>query len=234
MNKDTMHFDTCIRNGTVVTASERFRADIGIRGERILGVGCDLRRDDRDIDASGLMVLPGGVAANCSIEERAFRGALLADDFDSATLAAACGGTTTIMPFVNRLAGASMRESVEDYAARARARSRIDYAFHMILGQASIASIGEELPGLMDDGYLSIKGFMNYAGYMLDDERILEVMETTRRHGGITMVHAENGHCVHWLSDRLERAQGRSAALFAAALRSARPHAAAHPALHPA
>jgi dihydropyrimidinase len=226
-----MHFDTCIRNGTVVTASERFRADIGIRGERILAIGRDLPGADKDVDASGLLVLPGGVDAHCHIEEPAFQGALLADDFDSATLAAACGGTTTIMPFVNRLEGASMRESVEDYSARARARSRIDYAFHIILGQASIASIGEELPGLMDDGYLSIKVFMNYAGYMLDDERILEVMDTTRRHGGLTMVHAENGHCVHWLSDRLERSQGGSLALFSASSPSAVEREATHRAI---
>jgi dihydropyrimidinase len=121
------------------------------------------------------------------------------------------------MPFVNRLDGATMRESVEDYAARARARSRIDYAFHMIFGQSSIASIADELPGLMDEGYLSVKVFMNYQGYMLDDERILEVMQTTRRHGGLTLVHAENGHCVHWLSDRLMHSHGTGLDLFAAA-----------------
>ena len=226
-----MHFDTCIRNGTVVTASERFRADVGIADGRVLAVGRDLPAADKDVDASGLMVLPGGVDAHCHIEEPAFQGAFLADDFDSATLAAACGGTTTIMPFVNRLEGASMRESAEDYSARAHARSRIDFAFHIILGQASIASIGEELPGLMDDGYLSIKVFMNYAGYMLDDERILEVMETTRRHGGLTMVHAENGHCAHWLSDRLERSRGSSLAVFAASSPSAVEREATHRAI---
>jgi dihydropyrimidinase len=226
-----MHFDTCIRNGTVVTASERFQADIGIQGGRVLAVGRDLPGADKDVDASGLFVLPGGVDAHCHIEEPPFQGALLADDFDSATRAAACGGTTTIMPFVNRLEGASMRESAEDYSARASARSRIDYAFHMILGQASIASIGEELPSLMDDGYLSIKVFMNYAGYMLDDGRIIEVMETTRRHGGLTMVHAENGHCVHWLSDQLERSQGSDLAGFAASSPSAVEREATHRAI---
>jgi dihydropyrimidinase len=231
MSKDTMHFDICIRNGTVVTASERFQADIGILGERILAIGRDLPRADREVDASGLLVLPGGVDAHCHIEEPPFQGALLADDFDSATRAAACGGTTTIMPFVNRLEGASMRQSVEDYAARAQARSRIDYAFHIILGEASIASIGEELPGLMEEGYLSIKVFMNYAGYMLDDQRILEVMETTRRHGGITLVHAENGHCVHWLSDRLERSQDTRLAVFAASSPSAVEREATHRAI---
>jgi dihydropyrimidinase len=226
-----MYFNTCIRNGTVVTASERFEADIGIRDGRILAIGRDLPRADQDVDASGLMVLPGGVDAHCHIEEPAYLGALLADDFDSATRAAACGGTTTIMPFVNRLDGASMRESAEDYSARARARSRIDYAFHMIFGQSSIGSIGTELPALMDDGYLSVKVFMSYSGYMLDDERILQVMETTRRHGGLTLVHAENGHCVHWLSDRLERSEGGSLALFAASAPTAVEREATHRAI---
>lgn len=211
------HFDLCIRGGTLITASERFAADIGIRDGRILMVGRELGRADRDIDATGLLVMPGGVDAHCHIEEPAYQGALLADDFDSATLAAACGGTTTIMPFVNRLPGASMRESAEDYSARAAARARIDYAFHMIFGESSIASIKEELPALMQEGYLSVKVFMSYRGFMLDDDRILDVMDTTRRHGGLTMVHAENGHCVHWLSEKLGRAHDGSLAVFGSA-----------------
>jgi dihydropyrimidinase len=209
-------YSLCIRNGTVVTASERFRADIGIRDERIVAVGTDLPKADEDVDATGLLVLPGGVDAHCHIEEPAYKGAMLADDFDSASRAAACGGTTTIMPFVNHLEGATMRESADDYAERAQARSRVDYAFHMIFGESSIGSIAAELPRLMNDGYLSVKVFMNYQGYMLDDERILQVMETTRRHGGVTMVHAENGHCVHWLSDRLAHSHGGGLGVFAA------------------
>jgi dihydropyrimidinase len=210
-----MHFDLCIRDGTLVTASERCSADLGIRDGRILAIGRDLPRADREVDAGGLLVLPGGVDAHCHIEEPAYRGALLADDFDSATRAAACGGTTTIMSFVNRLEGASMRESAEDYAARARARARIDYAFHMILGESSVDSIEHELPALMEEGYLSVKVYMSYPGYMLDDERILQVMETTRRHGGITMVHAENGHCIHWLTGQVGHSHGHGLAGFA-------------------
>jgi dihydropyrimidinase len=211
-----MHFDTCVRNGTLVTASERFVADLGIHDGRIAAVGRDLPAADQDIDATGLLVMPGGVDAHCHIEEPDFQSAKLADDFASATLAAACGGTTTIIPFVNLLPRATMRESVEDYAARARARARIDYAFHILLGQASAATLGQDLHALMQDGYLSVKVFMNYPGYMLDDEHILDVMEITRHYGGVAMVHAENGHCVHWLSDRLERSSGSTLRNFAA------------------
>jgi len=210
-----MHFDLCIRNGTLVSAAERCSADLGIRDGRILAIGRDLPSADREIDADGLLVLPGGVDAHCHIEEPAYQGALLADDFDSATRAAACGGTTTIMPFVNRLAGASMRESTEDYAARASARARIDYAFHMIFAESSVDSIEHELPALMQAGHLSVKVYMSYPGYMLDDERILQVMEITRRHGGVTMVHAENGHCIHWLTGQVGHAHGHGLAGFA-------------------
>jgi dihydropyrimidinase len=216
MSVTNPHFDLCIRGGTVITGSDRFQGDIGIREGRIAMLGRELGRADRDIDATGLLVMPGGIDAHCHIEEPAYQGASLADDFDSATRAAACGGTTTIMPFVNRLERATMRESAEDYASRAAARARIDYAFHMIFGESSIASIKEELPGLMQDGFLSVKVFMNYPGFMLDDERILEVMDTTRRHGGLTMVHAENGHCVHWLTQSLTRSRGAGLAVFAA------------------
>jgi len=216
MSVNDAPFELCIRGGTVVTAADRFQADIGIREGRIAVLARDLGRAERDIDATGLLVMPGGVDAHCHIEEPAYRGAMLADDFDSATRAAACGGTTTIIPFVNRLEAASMRESAEDYAARAAARARIDYAFHMIFGESSIASIKDELPGLMQDGYLSVKVFMNYPGFMLDDERILDVMETTRRCGGLTMVHAENGHCVHWLANKLAPGPGGNLAGFAA------------------
>lgn len=199
-----MKLDICIRNGTIVTASGRADCDLGIRDGRIVAIGMDLPAADQDIDATGLFVMPGGVDAHCHIEEPPFNGAELADDFQSATRSAACGGTTTIVPFVNRLKGATLRQSVEEYSDRAARRSIIDYAFHIILDSGSKDAIGQELPALMLDGFLSVKVFMNYDGYMLDDRHILEVMETTRQHGGITMVHAENGHCAHWLADRLE------------------------------
>lgn len=223
--------DTCIRNGTLVTASERVHADLGIRGGRIVSIGLDLPAADIDIDATGLLVLPGGVDAHCHIEEPTYNGAELADDFSSATRAAACGGTTTIIPFVNRLEGASLRESAEDYMARARARARIDYAFHIILDSSSTGSIGQELPALMADGFLSVKVFMNYKGYMLGDEQILEVMDTTRRFGGVTLVHAENGHCAHWLSERLEQAGRTDLAAFADASPTAIEREATHRAI---
>jgi len=204
-----MTLDLVIRNGTIVTAAETFKADIGIAGGRIALIGETLPAGDREIDASGLIVMPGGVDAHCHVEEPSYLGATLADDFASATRAAACGGTTTIVSFANQLAGKSLRAAVEDYHQRAAGKALIDYAFHIILSDVSQAVLGQEMPALLQDGYRSFKVFMTYPGYMLDDAQIMDVMETVARHDGTVMVHAENGHCIHWLGRRMEQ-QGRS------------------------
>ncbi len=204
-----MGLDLVIRNGTVITASDSFRADIGIAGGKIAVLGAGLPPAEREIDATGLLVMPGGVDAHCHVAEPAYLGAILADDFASATRSAACGGTTTIVSFANQVAGMSLRAAVADYHERADGKALIDYAFHIILSDATAAVLGQELPALIEDGYRSVKVFMTYPGYMLSDETILEVMEIAARHGGTVMVHAENGHCVHFLTQRLER-EGRT------------------------
>lgn len=209
-----MPLDLVIRNGTIVTASDSFVGDIGIENGRIALLGTHLPAAPREIDASKLLVMPGGVDAHCHIEEPPYLGATLADDFQSASRAAACGGTTTIVPFVNQVPGAHLRTAVEDYHRRAAPKCLIDYAFHIILFDVNAAVLGQELPGLMMDGYRSFKVFMTYPGYMLPDDRIMDVMVATRQHGGTVLVHAENGHCVHWLTQKLEAAGRTSIAAF--------------------
>jgi dihydropyrimidinase len=202
--------DLVIRNGTIVTAADTFRGDIGVSQGRVALIGSTLGAARRDIDATDLIVMPGGVDAHCHIDEPPFMGVSLADDFASATRAAACGGTTTIIPFANQLAGCTLREAVADYHGRARGQALIDYAFHVLLRDLPGALTCEEMPGLMAEGCRSYKVFMSYPGFMLRDDTILDVMAAARQHGGTVLVHAENGHCIHWLSERLERA-GRTA-----------------------
>jgi dihydropyrimidinase len=204
-----MGLDLAIRNGTIVTAADTFKADIGIADGCVALIGTNIGTAAREIDATGLLVLPGGVDAHCHIDEPAYLGATLADDFASATRAAACGGTTTIIPFANQLSGHSLRESVTDYHQRAEGKALIDYAFHIILSDVSQAVLGQEMPALMADGYRSFKVFMTYPGYMLGDEQIMDVMETAHRHDGTVLVHAENGHCIHWLTRRMA-AEGKT------------------------
>lgn len=201
--------DLKLSGGTLVTESESFKADIGIAGGKIACIGVSLPESRDSINAEGFFILPGGVDAHCHVDEPAYGGARLADDFRSASRAAACGGTTTIIAFVNQLAGQSLRGSVEAYHDKARP-SLIDYAFHIILKETGLAGALAELPALLSEGYRSIKVFMTYPGYMMNDRDILDVMRIVAQGSGIVLVHAENGHCIHWLSDRFE-AMGQTA-----------------------
>jgi dihydropyrimidinase len=211
-----MLYDIVIRNGTLVTAAETAKADLAIADGRIAAIGCALGRGREEIDATGLFVLPGGVDAHCHVDEPPFLGARLADGFESATRSAACGGTTTIVPFVNQLPGATLREAVEDYRRKA-SPAIIDYALHVLLTSVSPQLLGQDVPALMADGLRSYKVFMTYPGFMLDDAAILEVMACVREGNGTVMVHAENGHCVHWLANRFESRGETELAAFAAA-----------------
>jgi dihydropyrimidinase len=210
-----MALDLVIRSGTIVTAADTFRGDIGVSQGRIAVLGAALERGEREIDATGHLVMPGGVDAHCHIDEPSYMGTRVADDFASATRAAACGGTTTLVPFANQLPGKTLRAAFEDYHARAADKALIDYAFHMIVStEIGPIAPGEEIPVLMGEGYRSFKVFMTYPGYMLGDDRILDLMQIAARHGGTILVHAENGHCVHWLSSRLEQAGRTSLRAF--------------------
>ncbi len=119
-------------------------------------------------------------------------------------------------PFVNQLPGATLREAVEDYRRKA-SPAIIDYALHVLLTSVSPQLLGQDVPALMADGLRSYKVFMTYPGFMLDDAAILEVMACVREGNGTVMVHAENGHCVHWLANQFESRGETELAAFAAA-----------------
>ena len=130
----------------------------------------------------------------------------MADDFHSGTLAAAFGGTTTVIPFACQQKGGTLRAAVEDYHRRAAGKAVIDYAFHMIVTDVTSSLLGQELPALIDDGYTSFKIYMTYDDMKLSDREILDVLDLARGHGAMTMVHAENSDCIAWLTERLEAA----------------------------
>src|SRR5262245_57533859 len=126
-------FDLVVRGGRIATASDTFTADIGIRHGMIAALGQGLPEATREIDARGRWVLPGGIDSHCHVEQLSSTGIMTADDFYSATLAAMCGGTTTIMPFAAQHRGQSLRQVVQDYHACAGPKAVIDYAFHLII-----------------------------------------------------------------------------------------------------
>jgi dihydropyrimidinase len=196
-------FDLVIRNGTVATAADTVACDIGIKDGIVAMLGKNLAAGAREIDASGRLVLPGGVDSHCHIEQRSSAGVVCADDFYSATVAAAFGGTTTVIPFAAQHRGQSLRRVVEEYHEAARPKAVIDYAFHLIITDPTEQVMGQELPALIRDGYTSFKVYMTYDLLQLDDGQMLDILALARREGALVMVHAENYDMIKWLTARL-------------------------------
>ena len=206
-------FDLVIRNALVATASDTFTADIGVSDGRIVQLGTGLAHGVREIDALGRVVTPGGVDAHCHLDQPMEAPVRMADGFESGTRSAACGGTTTVIPFAAQAKGQSLRAAVEDYHRRAEGRAHVDYAFHLIVSDPTPQVLTEELPALIREGYSSFKVYMTYDDLKLDDGQILDVLDIAREHGAMAMVHAENADCIEWLTKKLEAA-GRTAPRF--------------------
>jgi dihydropyrimidinase len=202
-----------IRNAHVVTAADTMRCDIGVAGGRIVALAENLPECARAIDAAGRYVLPGGVDSHCHLDQPMPAPMKMADDFASGTRSAACGGTTTVIPFAAQQKGGSLRAAVEDYHRRAEGKALIDYAFHLIVTDPTEKVLNEELPALIREGYTSFKIYMTYDDLKLADGQILDVLALAREHGAMAMVHAENSECIAWLTRRLEAA-GRTAPRF--------------------
>lgn len=192
-----------IRNGTVATASDTFKADIGIRDGRIVALGEVLDKADREIDASDMLVLPGGVDAHCHIEQESSTKIMTADDFYSGSVSAAFGGNTTIVPFAAQHKGQSLLDVVKLAHERARPKSVLDFALHLIVSDPTPAVLESELPALIKDGYISFKVYMTYEMLKINDHEMLDILSLARRNGAITMVHAENDDVISWISERL-------------------------------
>jgi dihydropyrimidinase len=171
-----------------------------------------------EVDARDMYVLPGGVDAHCHLDQPSSDGSQCADDFRSGTIAAACGGTTTVIPFALQFKGQGVRIAVEDYHRRAAGKAVIDYAFHLIVSDPTPAVLHQELPALIREGYTSFKIYMTYDDLKLSDRQSLEVLALARRERALVMVHAENSDVIGWLTDTLEAA-GHTAPRYHAAAR---------------
>ena len=202
-------YDLVIRNGTVVTAADRVACDVGIKDRVVATLGKSLGAATREIDATGKLILPGGIDSHCHIEQRSSAGVVCADDFYSATVSAAFGGTTTVIPFAAQHRGQSLRQVVEEYREAARPKAVIDYAFHLIITDPTQQVLGQELPALIRDGFTSFKVYMTYDLMRLDDGQMLDILAVARHEGALVMVHAENHDMIKWLTSRLlERGLG--------------------------
>ena len=180
-----------------------FEADVAISGETIAAIGRGLPPARREIDARGKLVLPGGVDSHAHIEQLSAAGIMNADTFESATVSAAFGGTTTRDP----VRGAARRhETAAGGGGLSRARRKgavIDYAFHMIIADPTKETLETDLPALIKQGHASIKIFMTYDRLKIDDEPLLDILLAAREGGAMLCAHAENHGIISWMVKRL-------------------------------
>lgn len=209
---------TLIRNGRIVTAQDDYHADVLIEHESIAAIGRNLTvQADAVFDASGLLVLPGGIDVHTHLD-MPFGGTVSSDDFETGTRAAAFGGTTTLIDFAMQTKGQSMRTALDTWFAKADGRAAIDYSFHMVVTDLPDAKI-EEMNSLIRDGVTSFKLFMAYPGVlMVDDATIFKAMRAASRSGGLICMHAENGSVIDLIVQEA-LAQGKTAPKYHALTR---------------
>lgn len=209
-------FDLVVRGGTVVTAAEQFRADVGVVGGRIAAVGAGLQ-GGRIVDASGLLVMPGGVDSHCHIEQLQRNGGTDEETWESGSRAALAGGTTSVVSFSTQFKGMAIEPSLAEYRERAK-KAMVDHAFHQIITDPSDAVVAE-LPEIVASGVRSLKVFLTYDASRLDDRQFLRVLAAARRLGCMVTVHCENYEAIGWMTE----------ALLAAGLTSPKYHAWSRP-----
>jgi len=210
---------TLIKNGTVVTAGDTFKADVLIDDEQIALMGKNLPAEGHDeiIDADGLLLLPGGIDVHTHLE-LPFGGTVSSDDFFTGHRA---GGTTTHIDFAIQPVGGSLRQGIGEWHHKSEGKVAIDYGFHVAITDLR-DDVMEEIPKVIDEGVTSLKLFMAYKGlFQVDDTTLFRAMMTAAEHGMLIMVHAENGDVIADLTTML-LSQGKTETKY---------HAVAHPAL---
>jgi len=215
---------TLIKNGTVVTATDQYKGDVLIEDEKITVIGTALdMAADKVIDATAKYVLPGGIDVHTHMD-MPFGGSTSADDFETGTVAAAFGGTTTIVDFAIQYRGQTLHHAMETWAKKAEGKAVIDYGFHMIVTELN-DQVEIEMDALVRQGISSFKLFMAYPGvFMLDDASIFKALLRTGRNGGSICMHAENGGVIDVLVQRA-LAEGKTAPKYHALTRPARAEA---------
>ncbi len=197
--------DLIVRGGTVVTAAETYQADIGIEGEQIVAITRHLD-GPRVLDATDRYVLPGAIDAHVHLE-LTLGDLTSSDDFVTGSIAAACGGTTTIIDFAESKRQHSLRDTLAERRGLADGRTVVDYGLHVSLLDAEAATLAE-IPQLIRMGCPTFKLYMAYENSWLDDGQIWAILSTLAEQGGLPIVHCENHHVIARLIERF-RAEGK-------------------------
>ncbi len=207
-----------IKNGNIITASDNYVADILVEGDKIRIIGTDLAAQaDKTIDATGKYVIPGGVDPHTHLDFP-FGGTVTSDDFRTGTIAAAVGGTTSIVDFAVQQRGNALSQALEMWHAKAEGKTAIDYGFHMIILDMPDSRL-PELDDMVRQGVTSFKVFMAYPGaVMVDDATIFKTLTRSADNGAFVCFHAEHGQVIDVLVKQA-LAEGKTAPKYHASTR---------------
>jgi dihydropyrimidinase len=217
-----------IQNGTVVNATGQQEADVLVIGEEISHVAANIPAAGHTIiNAEGLLVMPGGVDVHTHLD-MPFGGTVSADDYRTGTMAAAVGGTTTVIDFALQSMGSTMGAALETWREKARGKACIDYSLHMAvtdLGSGDGARGLREMEEMVGEGISSFKLFMAYPNVlMIDDGLMFKVMQKAAELNALCCVHAENGSVIDIVVAQM-LAAGKTAPHFHAHSRSTKAEA---------
>lgn len=188
---------TIIRGGTVVTASDIQRADVLIEGEVVVAVAKQIpTAEHKVINATGCYVIPGGIDPHTHLD-MPFGGTVTADDWRTGTIAAAYGGTTSIVDFALHTKGDTLANAVKEWHGKADDKAAIDYSFHVMVGDMN-ERVMNEIPHIVEEeGVASFKVFMAYKNNLqVDDETLFRTLRLASDSGALVQVHAENGDVI--------------------------------------
>lgn len=206
---------TLIQNGTLVTAEATFAADLLVENGKIAGIGHALPTQgvDRVIDASGKLVIPGGIDPHVHLD-MPFMGTYSSDDYTTGTRAALFGGTTMVIDFILQTQGDTLYNALRTWQKKSEGKAVGDYSYHMAVTDFN-PEVGKEVVAMIEkEGISSFKTFMAYKGaLMIDDGQMMNLMRVVRDHGGLVTVHATNGDMIDALIARHKR-EGKLSPLY--------------------
>lgn len=205
-------YDLVISGGTVINSTGIHNVDIGIQNGTIIEMAPGLSGREQII-ASGYLVLPGGVDPHVHLEMHAGVTST-SDTWETGSRAAAFGGTTTIIDFVEPYYPSQpLMEAFDQRLAEASGRSSVDFGFHMTLCDADPITL-KQIPAVVESGMHSFKVYTTYEGFYLKDPDLLAVFRSVKEAGGMVIVHAESDAIVQDAVNRLQAAGRLSTADF--------------------
>lgn len=191
-----------IKGGTIVTSTGRYVADVFVEGDKIKSIGVDLDNPaDEVVDAKGKYVLPGAIDPHTHLA-MPFMGTFAQDDYQTGTIAAACGGVTSVVDFDLQQKGESLLEAIERKKSWAEGKVAVDYSLHPAVMDPRPEVIEEVKKAITEYGTPSFKIFMVY-DFRVDDATMIKLLEETRKYGGLVQVHAENVYIIQHMNEVL-------------------------------